>query len=848
MTRFVILLSIVSMLASAGVAVLAVNWHVRHDQARALSTFMVERGTREEMDFDLVSDIQGAALTTFWQFYDTLSDDDIETGMAAYFALQEDGTRRSKDNLFNGTFLDGIGPVDGIGAFMSAAHDFTPERERIFYAAFLTIARHGAAMAGELESLWFFTPTDDLIIYAPKRHDRLIFYRREAPPFFAISGFPLSDTSSFANNPDGITRCTPLTTLAYDTSGESLTTGCQTPARRDGVQIGVMGNTMPLSNAFREAYTNLPSEDAELVFLTSDGELIMHPEFLDGPSVSRRELAEITESVGPEALMKTIREDGLEHGVTFAEPTAFMTDIVAYYHLTIPDWYVVIVVPKSTLLINSIEQVLPSVILLLFIGVLTIAVLAHYVRRFAIRPMRALADQFRQPGDPGFKFRTSLEQMGARKDEIGRLARVLVGYRERTDAHVTDLEDKVKERTADLQAVSEAKSNFLATMSHELRTPMNGIMGVAGALKRTSVTPEQTEMIELIQRSSALLERQLTDALDISKVEAGKLALEKTATDVAGLVEAVCKFYRPSADEKPITLTSHISPECDGFFLVDDVRIRQVLSNLVNNAIKFTARGSIEVTVSGGVVRDGIETLHFEVKDTGSGLSENELATVFEPFSQVGVSGPRRDINGTGLGLTICRSLVQLHGGAIGASSEPGSGSCFYFTLPLVRCKTHLRAEAENGLEISDTALTPLHNLRVLIAEDHPMNQRVLQLILRPFGCQVDCVENGMEAVETFSDDPHDIIFMDSIMPEMDGLEATRRIRAFEAENGLPRAALLMVSANAAAEFQKDAMEAGADECVSKPVTPARILTAVQSVLSRQSEPDRASARSSNGN
>jgi len=391
----------------------------------------------------------------------------------------------------------------------------------------------------------------------------------------------------------------------------------------------------------------------------------------------------------------------------------------------------------------------------------------------------------------------------------------------------------------ELRAANAAKQQFLANMSHEIRTPLNGIVGIVGALDRTALSGAQREMVQLIQSSGQTLERLLTDILDMSKIGAGKLDLHIEAFDVRRAVESAAALMRVRAEDKGIGFSLEFSPAINGEFMGDADRVRQIVANLASNAVKFTNQGSVAIKAE---VEDQAERTEVVIsfEDTGIGFDQKTLTHLFGRFNQAEADTATRN-GGTGLGLSISKSLAQMMGGEITATSTPNVGSRFVLRLPLQRATPLRRGEAQREDAAAPDAIaedlpSEANTVRVLLAEDHPTNQRVVSLILEPFGVDLTIVDNGAQAVEAFSSGSFDLVLMDLRMPVMDGLEATRCIRAWESVQRAKPTPIVMLSASAMREQVDAALEAGCDAHVTKPVTPAGLIESVRAVLSRAAE------------
>lgn len=399
-------------------------------------------------------------------------------------------------------------------------------------------------------------------------------------------------------------------------------------------------------------------------------------------------------------------------------------------------------------------------------------------------------------------------------------------------------EAAIRQARAAAEAASRAKSVFLANMSHEIRTPLNGVIGLAGALGRTELSGEQFEMVSLIRQSGQTLERFLTDILDVSKIEAGKLSLQVETFDLHEAMEAAVHLMQAAANEKSLNFSLTFGTNARGLFKGDAVRIRQIVSNLASNAVKFTKEGEVAVQVE--VIEpenDGdAATLIIKVSDTGIGFDSEARARLFHRFEQADGSITRQ-FGGTGLGLSICKALTEMMEGTISVMSVPNQGSTFMVKLPLSRS---ISLDASDNLSETPSAtvtpaatdeIEPSRLLRILLAEDHPTNQRVVAMILQPYGVDLTVVENGVKALEAFEAGNFDVVLMDMQMPEMDGLKATQAIRVLELTAQLPRTPIAMLSANAMNEHVEQALDAGCDVHIAKPVTPESLIKGIQAAL-----------------
>lgn len=632
---------------------------------RSFQLYIAERGARESAGFEDVKSAQETAREALLRRLSQVSEREAVASFDRLFPKFGDGTRRSAPGLFDGMEVNGQF-VHGIAAFFGDEKSLTNEDKRLFFAAFQVVSGFGEAWSHRIDSLYFYTQSNRLIIFAPKRDDKLIYYRQKAPPTTNWSKQPIGQLLQNADVGAGATRCTGLRRAIYDTTGKRYSTGCATGVVSEGRLLGGFGVSQDL-RAFLDGAIQDTTPRGWNMLMSTKGDVIAHRDFANaGPDVAAR----------AEALSRQYQLPVLAERIMALPSKTGVIDspngdsLVGFVRLGGPDWLFTIWAPKK--IISS--YALGSAMMILFLGIgmmiLQTGVIFLAMRRFILRPIQRMA--------AAPDHQQSHDDIIRRDDEIGLLARAL--HEERTAA--VELTQSLTTACGVAQAASAAKSQFLANMSHELRTPLNAIIGYAELLQEDhchAQAPPIHDDVSRIHAAGRHLLSLINDVLDMSKIEAGRVDLVIEPFELVELVREASDTVMPLALRNRVNL--NIVGEEKLLVRGDHLRVRQCLLNLLSNACKFTENGAVSVAVLRERVGEK-EMFAVQITDTGIGMDENQIARLFQPFVQADSSTTRR-FGGTGLGLALTRQLAQLMGGDVEVTSALGAGSIFTLRAPI---------------------------------------------------------------------------------------------------------------------------------------------------------------------
>jgi signal transduction histidine kinase/CheY-like chemotaxis protein len=818
------LLAISLAFTATGSVAAYVMFRDRAEQMRVadLSMYVKQRTKSEQAMFEQVRGKHQSATQALMERYDHQDPKQAVRDFDRFYPVAADGTRRSIPDLSTGVASAGD-RLYGLTAFM-APGPVSDEDKRLLMAATYVVRSSGEADRASFDNFYFVTPSGRLVMFAPDHPEKISFYNHDAPADLGVSKLELVKMSLPQNNPAATTGCTKLTPLLTDRTHKTMLSACVTPTYLHGRYVGAWADSMQMGSHFLSAMRETLPGSTNLI-IDEQGSLIAYPGFVTTAYVTAPAVHTYETKLRLHEVARTIHAQNREFGV-IDSPNG--RDLIAYGHVD-ARWYFLMTLPKAAVNRAASQSALPLLAIGLIGALAQAGLILLWARSLFVKPLEQLVRDAAGTGGDAL----ATDRLEARTDEIGDLARALAAERATAQALTTGLEDRVRERTAELDRANQAKTSFLATMSHELRTPLNGVVALSHLLAERQTTDEDREMAALIISSGRLLEQVLTDILDFSKIEAGQLSLDESSFEIDVCVRRVAELHRAAAEAKGLALEWRVDEAAAGGVHGDPLRITQILSNFLSNAVKFTDSGRVVLEV----VRND-DGIRFAVRDTGIGFSPEVGERLFQRFEQADVSITRR-FGGTGLGLAICASLAQIMGGRVWAESQPGVGSNFFAQLPLSAVCVLSDEDAEESEDLG--AL--LSGRRILLAEDHPVNQRVVALILEPLGVELTTVADGEQAIEAEARARFDVILMDLHMPKVDGLTAIRAIRTAEAERSSARTPIVALTADALAEHMAATRAAGADHHLAKPIRPDALVGILAEILGAAELPAEAVAQ-----
>ncbi|MCF6266907.1 MAG: ATP-binding protein [Desulfuromusa sp.] len=812
-----------------------------------LLEYIVQRGKRESELFKLTRDDLLRFKNEFLFQYTTNPKSDFTDWFKSHLEIHNDGTFRSLPQYFDGVWTKKGTFEQGIGIVMAPGIEKTMEIQRRMGISYDLLLKYGPAWRSRFTNLWFVAPEKVSLTYWP-----------EIPWSLNISAeHNWEDEEWFynTNKKNDPQRDIVWTGIYFDSPANHWMISAALPIDIAGQQIGTVGTDIQSDDLFnRTNRTNCTLSDSLIasysIILGQDGRIIVHP----------HKMAEIIKDHNAKFSVESAQDKQLLSIFNKVKSTPSFPAIIdnigndefiAVTKIEGPNWYLISVYSKS-IFKEKIAKNAYFMIAMGFGSLLTALFMIYMVVHKKVAQPLGLLTETINDFDAITEARSELtgnlsniEMLQSRSDEVGLLVRAFIEKANRLKIVYQDiekakehLEEKVASRTQSLikaketaEAANQSKSEFLANMSHELRTPLNVILGFSRLMERDpSVTPEQLENLKLIRRSGDHLLVLINDVLDMSKIESGRIAFNPETFDLVYLLEGIETMFKQRASDKNLNFSLEKQVEVPQYVITDRGKLRQILFNLLGNAINYTHHGDIILKISKmdkplnldfldkQTLNINKETqVRFEITDTGIGISQKDIGIIFNQFIQVDQKAVSK--SGTGLGLTICQSFVQIMGGCLNVESKENKGSTFWFDLPIQVPDPDniVKSESPNR----PIALAPGQpQYRILIIEDHEESRIVLSKLLEIVGFNVLAVDDGESGIGAISTFQPDLVLMDIRLPVMDGLTATKIIKSTETGKDIP---IIALTAHAFKRERLKILAAGCDNLICKPYDEAEL-------------------------